>query len=855
MTMSFLVITGPSAPIFRNESAKKGKRDFSCIAGIMASPLCLYHTKKCAIREKEGFYMKNSKKLLSLYLVIVMTLSMANGFVSKAADTITVLLRIEQDQATLTKPVQVTMTADDIKSYGDLELATDTLTPLHVLAKYLLTERGATEETLEDYLLLFSGYLYGISLNGTIEEDYGSPSIDPDIQDAYWMYAVNDASPVNTSTGYGYGMNEYPVQDNDEIVFYGIWGGDFTNGINPFYSAFEKKEYRATEKEPTEVTLLGFDIYNDYDVKAGRPMSGAHITVTDADGKQLDQDFVTDENGKVSLLFETAGTYTLSAYRETADGSHYDISRPYATVTVKEQATSTAAPVSANVVSYQTPIEKGEAVWSRSFLTTGTTSYNSIPVLTDDAIYLVNSDTLYELNYKGEILRQMTLKAKMNSVCNMLLEGDHLYIPLDGGMIEDVNIRSMTSVWQSECFGGQSLSTVFYHEGYLYAGSTTVTNRGTTGIFYCLSAGDGSTIWTYKDEEHPGGYYWSGGIVHGDALYFSGDNGILVAHSLLTDEVYDICSLTVSGKIRAGITYDQTTDAMYTTSTDGILYRIRTESDQIKEVKTAAIAENAKNINCTSTPTIHQGRIYVGCIADQTGGVSVLDAEKMSVIYHVSGFPNAEIKSTPLVSTRGRTDGTVYIYVSANALPGGIYCFEDSPATTTGTWKTLFTPASASQYCMASITAGSDGTLYYSNDSGTFFAVRESALDAEEQNHTQVPASPTPNTPAPVNPTPEPATDLPAQGTTVKKPKKPGNVRMKKAKRKVRITWKKKTKDSQTVIYIKYGTHKWQKKVVKKKNSITIKRKKGNIRLRLRSRKKIKGIWYFSKYTKTFLLK
>ena len=319
--------------------------------------------------------------------------------------------------------------------------------------------------------------------------------------------------------------------------------------------------------------------------------------------------------------------------------------------------------------------------------------------------------------------------------------------------------------------------------------------------------------------------------------------------------MYDTYSLTDNAKIRAGITYDQTTDAMYTTSTDGILYQIRTEMNQIKEVKMSTVAENAKNINCTSTPTIYQGRIYVGCIADQTGTVSVLDATKMSVIYQVSGFQNAEVKSSPLVSTRGSTDGTVYVYVSANAIPGGIYCFVDSPASTASTWKTLFTPASGSQYCMASITAGSDGTLYYSNDSGTFFAVSESPADSGEQENTPIPAVPTPKTPSPVSPTPEPAVDLPYQETVIKKPKKPGNVRMKKAKKKVKITWKKKTKDSQTVVYIKYGKNKWKKKIVKKKSSLTIKRKKGKLRLRLRSRKKIKGIWYYSKYTKTFLLK
>lgn len=294
--------------------------------------------------------MKNTKKLLSLLLVFVLTISMANGFVAKAAETITVTLRIEQDQATLTKPVQITMTKDDVKTYGDLQLPTDTMTPLHVLVKYLITEKGATEATLKDYILLSYGFLNGISLDGSIEEDYGSPSVNPDIHDVYWMYAINDASPVNPDTSYGYNMNEYPMQDKDELVIYGVWGGDYQNGISPYYTTFEQKEYQSQTKDALEVSLLGFDGYNDYGVKASRAISGAHITVTDANGKNIEKDIVTDEKGKATLTFDTAGTYTLSAYRKTADDAHIDISRPYATVTVTEKTAPTATPTATPTV-------------------------------------------------------------------------------------------------------------------------------------------------------------------------------------------------------------------------------------------------------------------------------------------------------------------------------------------------------------------------------------------------------------------------------------------------------------------------------------------------------------------------
>lgn len=516
----------------------------------------------------------------------------------------------------------------------------------------------------------------------------------------------------------------------------------------------------------------------------------------------------------------------------------------------------------ANVVSSVTPVDtaRGGTIWTHSF-STGSTSYNSIPILGEAAIYLVNGSTLYELAYEdGRIVRTCTLCASMNSVCYMLLNNQDLYIPLSGGKMECVDISSMTSRWQSESFGGQSLSTVFYHEGYLYAGSTTINAQGTTGTFYCLDAADGSTKWTYEDTEHAGGYYWSGGIVHGDALYFTGDNGVLISHSLWEDEVYDRFTLSGTAKVRAGLTYSAETDALYTISTDGILYEIRVNGRTVESVKHSSVMPEAGQLYSTSTPTIYNNRIYVGCIADQTGYVAVMNADELQPVYQVKGPLGAEVKSSPLVSTRGDLSGHVSVYVSANAQPGGLYYFTDNPDATEASWQTLFIPAAARQFCLSSITAGTDGTLYYSNDSGTLFAVRE--VD-ESSDRTVLPTPAT--TPVPSSsPAPSPqktsqpvkTTSKPVAGKGVKKPKKPTSLKIVKKKKKAVLRWKKKTKTSQTVIKYRYGSGKWKVKYMKKKQAFSLPiQKKRKLHIRLCSRRKVKGTWYYSAYTRTFHLK
>ncbi len=512
----------------------------------------------------------------------------------------------------------------------------------------------------------------------------------------------------------------------------------------------------------------------------------------------------------------------------------------------------------ANIVAYETPTdaENTHTVFSRRFSTKNGTAYNSSPVLTANRIYVVNEDILYELDRVGTILRQLTLSAGMDSVCQMIRQGDFLYIPLTGGRVECVRISDMESVFCSAPLGGQSLATLFYREGYLYTGTTTMTNvTDSTGLFYCLDATDGDIVWTYEDDS-PGGYYWSGAMAYGDALFFAGDNGKLISHSLLTDEVYDMYQLSSGGKIRSALTYDADTDCLYTAGNDGILYRIRADrSGQILQVTQAEIVPGASFINCTSTPTIYRGRIYLGCIADTEGYLCVLDADDLSLIYKADTGQYREVKSSPLLSTAYGED--LVLYFTCNALPGGIYTLTDRPGATAGKAETLYTPASK-QYCLSSIAAGEDGTLYYSNDSGTFFAVGKGVEETEAisppaaTDAAKAPASAHPaHTAEPVQNTSEPA------GSPKKKVKKvsvtaPKSFTARKKKKCWRFSWKTKSRQYQTLLYTRTGSQKWKKRNLKKKTTYkaAIGSATKKMRVRLRCRLKKNGKWYDSPYTK-----
>lgn len=277
--------------------------------------------------------MKNKKKLLSVLLVFVMTVSVFHGYAAKAADAVKVTLRLEQDNATLVTPVEVTLTDADKKDYG-IGLSTKTLTPLHALAKYLTEKKGATTETMKNYIMASEGqyglYVTGINIDGKSDGSASSDGLDG----VNWMYTVN-----NTDTGVG--MGSYSLKNNDAVTIYGIWGGGtWPNNVETNYSYFENDTVSTTVSGKATVTLKGLGYDENY-APIVKPISKATVvaakyeneasTATTENAVSLVQ---TDENGTATLSFDKAGTYVLSAYRLDSDGKHSNISRPYGIVKV-----------------------------------------------------------------------------------------------------------------------------------------------------------------------------------------------------------------------------------------------------------------------------------------------------------------------------------------------------------------------------------------------------------------------------------------------------------------------------------------------------------------------------------------
>ena len=286
--------------------------------------------------------MKNKKKLLSVLLVFVMTVSVFHGYAAKAADTVKVTLRLEQDNKTLVTPVEVTLTDEDKKDYG-IGLSTETLTPLHALAKYLTEKKGATTETMKNYIMAsesqYGLYVNGISIDGKSDGSASSDALDG----VNWMYTVN-----NTDTGVG--MGSYSLKNNDAVTIYGLWGGGtWPNNVETNYSYFENSTMNTTVSNKTTVSLKGVGYDENY-TPIVKSISNATVVAAkyENEASTATKDTAvataqTDDNGVATLSFDKAGTYVLSAYRLDSDGKHSNISRPYGIVKVLAAVTAPTA--------------------------------------------------------------------------------------------------------------------------------------------------------------------------------------------------------------------------------------------------------------------------------------------------------------------------------------------------------------------------------------------------------------------------------------------------------------------------------------------------------------------------------
>ena len=353
----------------------------------------------------------------------------------------------------------------------------------------------------------------------------------------------------------------------------------------------------------------------------------------------------------------------------------------------------------------------------------------------------------------GSVVRSLELGSSMDSTCRPVIAQGIILIPLSGGYLQAVSAKTFETLWYSDAFTKQNLSSLTVDGDYVYintldywSGNGNDVQNGTVrriNIRTGAIAGSASVA--------DGGYYWSGGLMVNGYYVVGGDFGQVRVYSADLSKLVGSIKLE-GGNIRSAlVVHDGFVYAI--TRDDGTLHKLTIGSD-------GSIAEAAKvqfAAYSTSTPVFSGNYVFVnGATANNwnaKGILSIIDLSDMSVkqITKADGEElGFESKSTPLVSTH---DGKTYVYFTLNGAKGnwpnyttggGVYMYRLGDAEATE----VFVPGSGyANYCMASVVCDELGNLYYTNDSGHLFCVKSQAhrvkFDAQGGSATgdQTPAS------------------------------------------------------------------------------------------------------------------
>lgn len=396
--------------------------------------------------------------------------------------------------------------------------------------------------------------------------------------------------------------------------------------------------------------------------------------------------------------------------------------------------------------------EDAELLWAVKYGTSWSAAPGS-PIIVDNSIITYVGSTIKRLDINnGELLAEGTMVGSSSySIVPATYADGMIFVGLSGGRIQAFNASTLESLWlYTDPLGGQPNCPITYKDGYIYAGFWNSEVKDAN--FACISVTDENisesteakyASWTYA---RTGGFYWAGAYASANGKYvvvgtddgnsgYNSQSASLLVFDRFTGELIDSQD-GILGDIRSNVSYDPSSDRVFFTTKGGILgnAKIDWNTGKITDYKQIVIEDANGNANAmsTCTPSIYNGRIYIGVAgtsqftATSGHGIAVynLDSDgsmSQAYVYGIIGYPQT---SAMVTTAYAGDDGYVYIYLPYNYTPGGISVLKDKPGqtapltTTNAGYSEVFTPVSPlSQYCICSAIADSYGTIYYKNDS------------------------------------------------------------------------------------------------------------------------------------------
>ena len=501
------------------------------------------------------------------------------------------------------------------------------------------------------------------------------------------------------------------------------------------------------------------------------------FTVDPADAKvtvwDSNKDRIAPTDGKYSVMADAEYTYLVQSdgyvsQKSTfkfSESSTIDITLAVATENPNLDRSITAewgnfrnGDNNLGITNAKTPYapEDTELLWAVKH-GTGWAAAPGSPIMVDGDIYTYSGSTIRRLNsMTGEVVTEGTMVDKSSySIVPMTYGDGMVFVGLSGGKIQAFNAKTLESLWvYTDELGGQPNCPITYKDGYIYAGFWNSEDRNAN--FACINTVDedhASTTeakyasWTYTRQ---GGFYWAGAYVTDKLAIVGTDDGAggydtngaaLLVFDRYTGEKLDAHE-GIRGDLRSNVSHDPESDRVFFTTKGGILGNAQIDWDtgKILDYKEVVIKDAQGNANAmsTCTPSVYNGRIYIGVAgtsqfgANSGHGIAVYNLNgdgsmTQAYVYAIVGYP----QTSAMVSTAySAEDGSVYIYLPYNYTPGGVSVLKDkpgqtAPVTTTGSgYSEVFTPVGPlAQYCICSTIADQYGTIYYKNDSCYMMAI------------------------------------------------------------------------------------------------------------------------------------
>ena len=508
---------------------------------------------------------------------------------------------------------------------------------------------------------------------------------------AYWQLFVNGSASEAGAGG-------YTLKDGDSVVWcYSKYGDPAPEQVSVTMEIIGKKAEIAQRwtSPSTQVFAKGtsikdasaayFDalgikskmydkfgywgVYSLVSPLDGTELSGAwSFFVNGVPGSQLDSDYVLKSGDKIVWAFAPGDTVPgVDSVVVDPGAARPNWDSDWPGYTSADKVTDAPVPTKDAEAKWVSEL-KGSNEWSKGI---------SDPLLVGDYLYVaVGSKLLKKDVDTGETVAESPLAAKIDSTSRMVYTGGVMLVPLSSGRLQALTVDALATVWVTDELPAgpdgaqQSLASITVRDGFAYFGTASASwSDSSDGYLLCVRISDGKVMWQHKNENSKG-YYWAG-------LAFSGNYGVIADDSGTVSTVdpetgKTVASLKIAERVRTTVLVDGS--IAYVVSADGVLHKLSVGTDgTLSELGKVTFGGSS-----TSTPVLANGKIVVGGSSTE----SFMGGYQNKYTYHYGQLAviDAELLYTPVAGDQ--------------------------------------------QYCMASISVGSDGSLYYVNDSGKLFAVK-----------------------------------------------------------------------------------------------------------------------------------